>query len=295
MIAVVPQELNVVFSFTVMQMVLMGGSVRYGFSGIPGKKEYLYAFEILEELNIEILQTGGLMNFRRRKTGGADSTSLFQKAEISCLMSRHLTSTLSASIYNGNDKKISEEKGLQLLSHFMIEYTGRYCNKLIMLNRGCVCHQGSREKIFDVESLESVYEMKIKIERTDTGADYVTPILSRGKMKKISPFIIITVLLMAGIIFALTVGQYHIKPETLREIIMSKFSGKTAGDDLETPAMVLWSVRLPRVTMHYLREPRFQLVELFSGDNEKSPCITFISWCYTWSCIRAIHCYNICQ
>ncbi len=57
---------------------------------------------------------------------------------------------------------------------------------------------------------------------------------------------------MAGIIFALTVGQYHIKPETLREIIMSKFSGKTAGDDLETPAMVLWSVRLPRVTMALL-------------------------------------------
>lgn len=33
---------------------------------------------------------------------------------------------------------------------------------------------------------------------------------------------------------------------------MSKFSGKTAGDDLETPAMVLWSVRLPRVTMALL-------------------------------------------
>lgn len=178
MIAVVPQELNVVFSFTVMQMVLMGGSVRYGFSGIPGKKEYLYAFEILEELNIE-----DLANRRFNELSGGEkqvvliARALFQKAEIMLLdePTSHLDFKRQHIIME-MIKKISEEKGLTTLITLHDPNTaGRYCNKLIMLNRGCVCHQGSREKIFDVESLESVYEMKIKIERTDTGADYVTP------------------------------------------------------------------------------------------------------------------------
>ena len=71
-------------------------------------------------------------------------------------------------------------------------------------------------------------------------------------MKKNSPFIIIVILLMADIVFALTMGQYHIKLDTLREIILLKLSGKNPCDDLMTPAIVLWSVRLPRVIMAVL-------------------------------------------
>lgn len=70
-------------------------------------------------------------------------------------------------------------------------------------------------------------------------------------MKK-TPFVIIVILLMAGIIFALTTGQYYIKLTTLREIIALKLSGKNPSEDLATPAMVLWSVRLPRVLMSVL-------------------------------------------
>ena len=55
MIAVVPQELHVVFSFTVLQIILMGGTIRYGLSGIPSRKDYLSACEIIEELDIEDL------------------------------------------------------------------------------------------------------------------------------------------------------------------------------------------------------------------------------------------------
>ncbi len=71
-------------------------------------------------------------------------------------------------------------------------------------------------------------------------------------MKKNTPFIIIAILLMAGTVFALTAGQYHIKLETLRDIVILQFSGKTLCDDLKVPAMVLWSVRLPRVLMAIL-------------------------------------------
>lgn len=57
---------------------------------------------------------------------------------------------------------------------------------------------------------------------------------------------------MTGFVIALTAGQYHISCATLRDIIMLKLSGQAPGDNLSTPAMVLWSVRLPRVIMAVL-------------------------------------------
>jgi len=44
-----------------------------------------------------------------------------------------------------------------------------------MLNEGRIFHQGSRDEIFHAGALESIYEMKIRIERTGTGTEYVLP------------------------------------------------------------------------------------------------------------------------
>lgn len=177
-IAVVPQELNVVFSFTVLQMVLMGGTVRYGFSGIPKKRDYLSVCEILEELNIE-----HLAERRFNELSGGEkqivliARALFQKAEIMLLdeptshldfKRQHITMEMI--------KTISREKGLTtLITLHDPNIAGRYCQKLVMLNKGCICNQGSRDNIFHKESLETLYDMKIKIERTEMGAEYVTP------------------------------------------------------------------------------------------------------------------------
>ncbi|MDR3238074.1 MAG: ABC transporter ATP-binding protein, partial [Spirochaetia bacterium] len=54
-IAVVPQELHIVFGFTAIQMVIMGGTGRFGFSGIPKEKDYSEALDVLQELSIEHL------------------------------------------------------------------------------------------------------------------------------------------------------------------------------------------------------------------------------------------------
>lgn len=178
MIAVVPQELHVVFSFTVLQMVLMGGTVRYGFYGIPSKKDYLDAYETLEELDI-----AHLANRRYNELSGGEkqtvliARALFQRAEIMLLdePTSHLDFKRQHVIME-MIKKISLERELTTLITLHDPNTaGRYCHRLIMLSRGCVCHHGSRDKIFHAETLESIYDMKIKIERTDTGIDYVYP------------------------------------------------------------------------------------------------------------------------
>lgn len=184
LIAVVPQELHIVFSFTVLQMVLMGGSVRYGFSGIPGRKDFSTAYEILEELSIEHLASR-----RYNELSGGEkqivliARALFQRAEIMLLdePTSHLDFKRQHIIME-MIKKITKERGLTTLITLHDPNTaGRYCHRLTMLNRGCVCHHGSRERIFHAESLESTYDMKINIERTESGGDFVYPAFELNK------------------------------------------------------------------------------------------------------------------
>jgi iron complex transport system ATP-binding protein len=178
MMAVVPQELDVVFSFTVLQMVLMGGTVRYGFSGVPCEKDYRAAHDILEELNLCHLAARQYNEL----SGGEKqmiliARALFQRSEIMLLdePTSHLDFKRQHTVME-MIKKVTKEKGITALITLHDPNTaGRYCHRLIMLNRGCVCHHGSRDRIFHEESLESIYDMKIKIEHTDTGPDYVIP------------------------------------------------------------------------------------------------------------------------
>ncbi len=184
LIAVVPQELHVAFSFSVIQMVLMGGTVRYGFSGIPGRKDYTLAYEILEELNIDHLASR-----RYNELSGGEkqivliARALFQRSEIMLLdePTSHLDFKRQHLIME-MIKKITKERGLTTLITLHDPNTaGRYCNRLTMLNRGCVCHHGSRDNIFHAESLESTYDMKINIEQTESGRSVVYPAFDLNK------------------------------------------------------------------------------------------------------------------
>lgn len=178
LIAVVPQELHIVFPFTVMQIVLMGGSSRFGLSGVPGKRDYRNAMEVLEELHAEHLS-----DQRYNELSGGEkqviliARALFQKTEILLLdepishldfRRQHLIMELI--------RRITEDRNLTTLITLHDPNTaGRYCDRLIMLSEGRIFHQGSRDEIFHAEALESIYEMKIRIERTDGGTEYVLP------------------------------------------------------------------------------------------------------------------------
>jgi len=184
MVALVPQELNIMFSFSVLQMVLMGGSARYGFSGIPHKKDYLAASGILEELHI-----GHLASRKYNELSGGEkqlvliARALFQKPEVILLdePTSHLDFKRQHLIME-MIKKVTAERGLTALITLHDPNTaGRYCHRLIMLNRGRIFHQGPRDRIFHRETLESIYDMKINIEHTDTGADFVMPAFEPDK------------------------------------------------------------------------------------------------------------------
>jgi iron complex transport system permease protein len=68
-------------------------------------------------------------------------------------------------------------------------------------------------------------------------------------MKSNSAFLTIAILLVVSVVFALTTGQYRMELATLGKLTALKLSGQQPGEELAMPAMVLWSVRLPRVLM----------------------------------------------
>jgi iron complex transport system ATP-binding protein len=178
LIAVVPQELNIMFPFTVLQMVLMGGNGRFGFSGIPGGKDRSDAMEVLEDLGID-----RLAERRYNQLSGGEkqmiliARALFQRPEIMLLDEpiSHLDFKRQYTIME-LIKKITGDKNLTTIITLHDPNTaGRYCNRLIMLNDGRIIHQGLRDNVFHAESLEAIYDMRIKIENTASGAEYVLP------------------------------------------------------------------------------------------------------------------------
>jgi len=178
LIAVVPQELNVVFGFTVLQMVVMGGTGRFGFSGIPGEKDYAEACAILEDLGI-----AGFAERRYNELSGGEkqmvliARALFQKAGIMLLdePTSHLDFKRQYFVME-TVKRITAEKGLTTIIPLHDPNTaGRYCSHLVMLNGGYVCHCGERGTTFNRDNLESTYNMKIKIEYTRDRTECVFP------------------------------------------------------------------------------------------------------------------------
>jgi iron complex transport system permease protein len=70
--------------------------------------------------------------------------------------------------------------------------------------------------------------------------------------KRNGPLLVALALLAISVIFALTVGQYHIRVSTLWRIVSLKLAGQALGEELAVPSMVLCAVRLPRVLMAIL-------------------------------------------
>lgn len=69
--------------------------------------------------------------------------------------------------------------------------------------------------------------------------------------KNINALIVVTIVLIIAAIAALIHGQYEIGLKDIWKIILLKFSG-SSNEELSTPSLVLWSVRLPRVIMAIL-------------------------------------------
>lgn len=174
--AVVPQETGAVFPFTVLQMVVMGGTSRYGLFGKPGKRDYRHALDILEEMGIAALADRMFTEL----SGGEKqmvliARALFQNPVILLLdePTSHLDFKKQHHVMQ-TIRRITVEKNLAtLVTLHDPNLAGRYCDSLIMIRQGRIIYEGLRQSVFTADSLNATYDIAVRIECACDGTQFV--------------------------------------------------------------------------------------------------------------------------
>jgi iron complex transport system ATP-binding protein len=178
LMAVVPQQTTVVFSFTALQMVVMGRAARLGKLRLPSRQDYRDAEKTLEELKV-----GDLAKRLFNELSGGErqliilARALFQDTLI--LLMDEPTSHLDFKnqfMIMDRVREVTKAKRLAtVISLHDPNLAARYCSQMVMLKQGRIHQEGSRETVFKRETLEAVYGMKVNVENTSKGVSVVTP------------------------------------------------------------------------------------------------------------------------
>jgi iron complex transport system ATP-binding protein len=178
LMAVVPQQTTVVFSFTALQMVVMGRAARLTRFRLPSTRDYREAEAALDGLGIVDL-TGRFFN---ELSGGEKqlvllARALFQNTHI--LLLDEPTSHLDFKnqfMLMDVIRDVTKKKHLAtLVSLHDPNLAARYCDRMVMLKAGRLYREGSKDTVFEQDTLEAVYGMKVRIENTSEGALFVAP------------------------------------------------------------------------------------------------------------------------
>jgi iron complex transport system ATP-binding protein len=183
LMAVVPQMTVPAFSFTALQMVVMGRVARLGAFATPSEKHYREARTILADLGLTHLTQRGF----NEMSGGERqmvllARALFQNPKI--LLLDEPTAHLDfRNQYEVMDMvtRVTRERGLTtLVSLHDPNLAARYCTRMVMLKQGRVHRQGDIGEVFDCHSLEAMYGMAVSIETGCRGECFVMPSAKGG-------------------------------------------------------------------------------------------------------------------
>ena len=184
LMAVVPQQTAVVFSFTALQMVVMGRTARLTRFRLPSAQDYSEAEAALDGLGIGHLAP----RFFNELSGGEKqlvllARALFQDTHI--LLLDEPTSHLDFKnqfMLMDVIRDVTKKKHLAtLISLHDPNLAARYCDRLVMLKAGNLYREGSKDAVFEQNTLEQVYGMKVRVENTSEGTSIVVPAQMRDK------------------------------------------------------------------------------------------------------------------
>lgn len=159
-VAVIPQILEIPFSFLVEDFVLMG------------RFPHLDRFEALKQLDYEILEDAlkltDTYHLRKRKicdlSGGEKQRVILAQGftQQPCLLlldepTSHLDIAHQVKILN-LVKKLNKERGLTVIVVLHdLNLASSYCDKLILLNEGEIFKEGTPQKVLTYQNIEEVY------------------------------------------------------------------------------------------------------------------------------------------
>lgn len=185
-IALVPQDTNIDYDFTVEDIVMMG---RHPYKN-RFEKENDNDYKIINQA-LEMTNTLGLKKrLITEISGGERQRVIIAKAlaqEPSMIFLDEPTSNLDINhqmdILNLLKTFNEEQETTVVLVIHDINLAARYSDEIILLDKGRILGKGSPEEVITVKNIEQAYNMKVAIEKNKyTGTTYLTPIeIRKGK------------------------------------------------------------------------------------------------------------------
>lgn len=183
-VAVVPQESPQVFSFTVMETVLMGrfphhhGATWSAGFGWESAEDLSIAEQALQYTDLTLLAGRSVMDL----SGGERQRCMIARAlaqEPQVLLLDEPTAFLDLQHQMeicAIVRRLKEERGLTvvLVSHDL-NLASQYCDRILMLKAGALFRLGSPHEVIDVDVLRAVYGCDVLIDRhPESGVPRVT-------------------------------------------------------------------------------------------------------------------------
>lgn len=177
-VSCVPQQINVVFSFRVIDLVVMGKSPYLKDWETPKAQDYKDAMIVLESINIE-----GLADRRFNELSGGErqmvliARAIFQNADVMLLdePTAHLDYKNQFSILD-TIKEVSRNRGLTIIITLHDPNLAmHYCDELVMLKKGELVSKGKTLDVLHSEILSEVYDMGVDIGFVNNGTSVVMP------------------------------------------------------------------------------------------------------------------------
>jgi iron complex transport system ATP-binding protein len=189
-IAVVPQAMEVPFSFTVGEIVLMGRAPYLTRFGWEKEKDLDVAHEAMALTDVAGLGERtfwGLSQGERQRVLIARALAQEPKVILLDEPTSHLDINHQVEI-NELIRGLNLQKGLTVLhiSHDL-NLAAEYCHRVILLHRGSVFSAGVPSEVITEENIRRVYETKVLVEKNPlSGAPRIT-LLGKGKMEPSGP------------------------------------------------------------------------------------------------------------
>ncbi len=182
MVAVVPQEPLCSFSFSVLEVVLMGRAPHLSSIGFEGKNDYIIArraMELTDTLRFSTRTITELSGGERQRVMIA--RALTQEPEILLLdePTNHLDINHQVEIMD-LVKELNITKGLTVIvvSHD-INLSAEYCDRIVMLSEGEIHQMGSAGEVITARNLQDVYGAKVMVDTNPVSSAPRITLLSR--------------------------------------------------------------------------------------------------------------------
>jgi iron complex transport system ATP-binding protein len=166
-IAMVPQENHFQFVFSCLEVVLMGRFAHMGLFQFEGERDMAVALEAMEAAHCADLAQRPI----NQLSGGEKQRVLLARAlaqEPGLVLLDEPTSFLDLRFKKEIFELLSslkKERGLSLMivSHD-IDLSARYCDRIVLLDRGKVYAEGTPEEVLTARNVEAVYGCPVSVD-----------------------------------------------------------------------------------------------------------------------------------